>query len=405
MHYSGIGIIAFLMLFITNFHILRQIKGHNLNPSHKAYLRFLCSVAIFYIIDIIWGPLYYLKNALLSTIETSIFFIVMSVTILFWIKYVIIYLNKKSIYASILSFIGYSFFVAETLVVILNFFVPIAFEFDDQGLYYPRAGRNINFIFQILMFIGVEIYMLISGRMNRGSARRRHVAIAMFGLIMILFIVLQLFYSFVAFYSMGYMVGTCLLYTFVLEDENEARLEHLESLLQVERIQEFELGTTRKMAYTDQLTGIKNRIAYFEDMGGVDQRIEDKALSNFGLLVFDVNDLKLVNDTYGHEAGDKHIKNACSLICTYFEHSPVYRIGGDEFVVFLTGEDYKNREIIFDKFSSKMKENLKNGGVIISSGFADYDPERDKTSLHLFNRADQNMYKCKQVLKTKKNTV
>lgn len=60
----------------------------------------------------------------------------------------------------------------------------------------------------------------------------------------------------------------------------------------------------------------------------------------FALLVADVNGLKEANDALGHESGDQLIKNTSRCICKIFEHSPVFRIGGDEFVVILTGEDY-----------------------------------------------------------------
>jgi GGDEF domain-containing protein len=54
--------------------------------------------------------------------------------------------------------------------------------------------------------------------------------------------------------------------------------------------------------------------------------------------MFDLNDLKHINDRYGHERGDEYIVNCCRLICQVFKHSPVFRIGGDEFVALLRGE-------------------------------------------------------------------
>ena len=71
------------------------------------------------------------------------------------------------------------------------------------------------------------------------------------------------------------------------------------------------------------------------------------------VAVCDVNSLKAVNDTLGHKAGDEIIRRACSLICNTFKHSPVYRIGGDEFAVILSGRDYERRQELL----SEMEEN------------------------------------------------
>ena len=74
----------------------------------------------------------------------------------------------------------------------------------------------------------------------------------------------------------------------------------------------------------------------------------------FAIAMFDVNSLKLINDSLGHEAGDKYLLRACHLICEVFKHSPVYRMGGDEFIVVLSGEDYKNRDSLMKKINEMM---------------------------------------------------
>ena len=167
-------------------------------------------------------------------------------------------------------------------------------------------------------------------------------------------------------------------------------------------MQELELGKTRKMAYSDPLTGVKNKMAYIEDVGGIEQKIEDEFLKDFGIVVFDLNDLKKINDTYGHDAGDKYIKSASNLICNKFKHSPVYRIGGDEFVVFLYGDDYNNRNSILIDFGNIIENNLKTDGVIIAFGYADYATQKNKVFMRLFETADKKMYEHKQELKSKK---
>ena len=96
------------------------------------------------------------------------------------------------------------------------------------------------------------------------------------------------------------------------------------------------------LANKDALTGVKNKRAYVQAETEMDQEIDKKA--PFSMVVCDLNGLKQVNDTQGHKAGDEFIRNACKVICDVFDHSPVFRIGGDEFAVILKGRDYERRE-------------------------------------------------------------
>ena len=123
-------------------------------------------------------------------------------------------------------------------------------------------------------------------------------------------------------------------------------------------------------------------------------------MTPFGIIVFDLNDLKLVNDTYGHEAGDLYIIAATKLIAQIFQHSEIYRIGGDEFIALLENEDYEKRIELLEEFRKKIQLNIKaRRGVIVSSGLAIFIPEKDNTFIQVFNRADEEMYQRKHEIK------
>ena len=79
--------------------------------------------------------------------------------------------------------------------------------------------------------------------------------------------------------------------------------------------------------------------AYVDAVAELNTKIDGAAADPFAVAVCDVNGLKAINDTLGHQAGDKLIREASMLICNTFKHSPVYRVGGDEFVVILIGQD------------------------------------------------------------------
>ena len=196
------------------------------------------------------------------------------------------------------------------------------------------------------------------------------------------------------------MLGT-LLHTFVLEDEKEEHRRLLEELSQKGNLQEKELGAARHMAYTDSLTGIKNKAAYIEDISIIEQKINEGKLDKVGVVVFDLNSLKKINDTKGHDAGDEYIKAACHIICERFKHSPVYRIGGDEFVAILEGEDYENRRQLLEEFSKMVDEEKKHDGIVIAIGSSTLHRNKDKSYMRVFERADKQMYKCKKQLTEK----
>ena len=77
----------------------------------------------------------------------------------------------------------------------------------------------------------------------------------------------------------------------------------------------------------------------------------------------DINNLKYVNDTYGHELGDEYIKGCCRIICNIFEESQVYRIGGDEFVVILKDSDYFCRVMLMDDLEFEFDKAYENTSV------------------------------------------
>ncbi len=399
MYYSSIGILACLILIIINFDILFGTDSKKLQGSHKAYRNFLFSVLAYHFTDIIWSPLYCLKITKIAFIETTVYFITMTVVVMMWTKYVIKYLNKENRFAIFLKYTGRLLLYFQLIILIINLFIPVAFWFDEDGSYCYGPARNINLILQIIMFLIVYVYMLYMARKSTGKARRRHRATGIFSTIMIVFITLQVIFPLYPLYTIGYMLGICILHTFVLEDEKEAHRSEIESILQVEQIQEMELGQTRALAYQDPLTGVKDKMAYIEGVVSFNNRLLNNNLSDFALIVFDINDLKKVNDTRGHDAGDKHIKKASTFICDRFKHSPVYRIGGDEFVVFLMNEDFKNREKLIKSFDSAIEKNVKEGKFVISSGYTEFIPGLDKNFLRLFERADKYMYDHKQKLK------
>ena len=117
-------------------------------------------------------------------------------------------------------------------------------------------------------------------------------------------------------------------------------------------------------------------------------------------MILDLNDLKKVNDSEGHKAGDQFIRDACKIICTTFKRSPVFRVGGDEFAVISQGEDYSRIEELAEMMNAHNEEAVKNGGIVIAMGVSCYND--DAKVAQVYERADQRMYEDKSRLKEKK---
>ena len=157
------------------------------------------------------------------------------------------------------------------------------------------------------------------------------------------------------------------------------------------------LDAAENKAVIDDLTGIKNKTAYSEAEQIINEQIAKKKVSPFAIAIFDINNLKQVNDTLGHQAGDTLIQNGCAMICRHFKHSPVFRVGGDEFVAILKGYDYNNVVRLMDNFYKHNLENKAKGEVVVAAGMSKYD--NDKAVANIFKRADEQMYANKKKLK------
>lgn len=157
------------------------------------------------------------------------------------------------------------------------------------------------------------------------------------------------------------------------------------------------------LAYRDSLTSVRNRAAYQKDAARLDQRLKTERC-DFAVIVLDVNYLKYINNTYGHALGDELLVKGCKIICGVFQHSPVYRIGGDEFVVILEREDLKNDEELTETLRHSMVEiDCLDGTAFktpISMGIARYEQGKDLSFDDVFRRADALMYEKKLEIKS-----
>ncbi len=163
----------------------------------------------------------------------------------------------------------------------------------------------------------------------------------------------------------------------------------------------------RKLAYTDELTGLSNRTAFKEEM---EKRMEPDKTSGRGkilptvVFMFDLNDLKKCNDTYGHDYGDRYIKMAADVLNKIFgQEGKCCRIGGDEFCAWLpytSMEKINEKLLLLEQEVQKLNDEGFVVTVSIAAGYAIYDEETDGSGLYsTMKRADTMMYEKKQEYK------
>ena len=162
-----------------------------------------------------------------------------------------------------------------------------------------------------------------------------------------------------------------------------------------------------KRVFVDALTSVRNKGAFADYIQELQDKLDGGEDIEFAVGVFYCDDLKSINDVHGHDKGDVYLKTASSLICRVFRHSPVFRIGGDEFAVVLRNEDYMNRDELVDRFKKEEEETSLSAEnkweqVHIALGIAVYDPQIDRSVNDTARRADKIMYENKRLGKVGK---
>ncbi len=157
------------------------------------------------------------------------------------------------------------------------------------------------------------------------------------------------------------------------------------------------------LAKKDGLTGYKNRTAYDIYTRELEAKLGTAEDKSFALVMMDLNDLKYINDQYGHATGDQYICNSCALVCSIIT-SELYRIGGDEFAMFLTDEAFEEK----DELCRRLQQTVAEANMTlvpdvdkpsIAIGMATHIAGNDDSMDALVRKADAEMYANKAAIK------
>lgn len=196
----------------------------------------------------------------------------------------------------------------------------------------------------------------------------------------------------------GYIVVEHNLYKF-LDDEMKIFLRSIANQIAIAIENSLLYKELEKINQRDPLLGIYNRKYFFEFL---EKNVIKKSDNKFAIVMIDVDDFKKINDTYGHQFGDKILINAARIIKNCIDSKDVFaRYGGEEFILYIaefTTEDsvYNKIEIIRRTLEeSKVSFRGQNRSVTASFGIS-FFPLNGTDIDDLINKADDLLYKSKK---------
>ncbi|MBU8912863.1 MAG: EAL domain-containing protein [Spirochaetales bacterium] len=294
-------------------------------------------------------------------------------------------------------------FVAPDLLRSVTLPHATAFEIEStfgRGARGPLTRYRDLALFVVIIYANIIILLeLVTYRITRFSLT------LMAGLLMALgFAILSLLDSIVGPFSTLYPRSVVGITLFVLASTLAATWRFIDEAREVETAH-TELQTQEKrlsyLAYHDQLTGARNRKAFYEVLVGRSQSARTGAGPGIALFYLDLDYFKQVNDTYGHRVGDLLLRRVAEQLQTGIRQSDaLFRIGGDEFAMIVeTAPDGAELSMIAEKLLSTFRDPIPVDGrefaVGVSIGAA-IMPTHTTSVEDLMNKADQALYAAKQ---------
>ena len=317
MMYSTAGILALIIHIIINYDVLRGGNGKSDLPAQKAYRKLLIVVSAYYVSDILWGILYEKQLMILTYLDTVAYFVTMALSILFWTRFVIVYLEEKNDFAKVLNGLGWLVFLSQMVAIVMNFFMPVMFSFDENNVYHAQIARRITLVAQIAIFLLTAVYVFVVSHRSKGSMKKRYVTIGVFSTIMAGFSGMQICFPFLPLYGIGWLIGSCVMHSFVLEIEKDEYRDSLE-----ERLKERIL----KGNYYDLLTGLSGMTHFF----GFVEEERKKMLAAGGepaFLYLNFSGMKFFNKEKGFVKGDELLKAFAARLSFVFGKKYCSRFG------------------------------------------------------------------------------
>lgn len=365
MHAINVNIISMLLMIWTIFLIARNMQ---LYQRKTIFFSLSCIVIIaLLVLEIMENRLIDINSydfIFLRKVVNAVGFSITPLGIIFLILFNYYEIDKKvKKWIMVLFWTPYMICV---ICSILSIWFPIIFSFD--GLAYQRKAfffipPLISLTYLILLLVVVKL-------------KHRSYANTEFGFLCISILI----------GAISFFVQILIKNIFLIWSSYSVSLIIYYSLIQESRLQ------------YDIMTGMKNRNLFEKDMSALENTVK------LGIVIFDLNTLKYVNDNYGHLVGDKMIVDTSKIIQETFNHDDCYRIGGDEFVVILKKTKKDDAQVLMEQFNRAIHEYNKTHelNVDVSFGCAFRNQTHGQSVMDVFKKADDNMYKMKETRKLSK---
>lgn len=279
--------------------------------------------------------------------------------------------------------------------------IVVRFVLQLMGLYELRETlflTHISILLFIVIGVGISIHEILVNKITRQIRINSICVLVILASTLLELAIFRFGHKSTPLGSAGFLI-----YIVVMGVENVRKSRKL-----MERAKESEIY--RKLAFTDELTGLYNRTAFNRDL---ESRVEtDKATSEVKIpptviFMFDLNDLKKCNDTYGHDYGDQYIMMAADILQKMFDlDGKCYRIGGDEFCAlmpYVSMNEIKEKMLMLERYMKELNRRKFVVTVSMAAGYAVYKEDRDEGLDGTMKRADEMMYEKKQEYKKQRS--
>lgn len=387
--YSSILIFLIVLLIILCIKVFASVKN---KVNKYLYVCLIFSTITYIILDELFVVLYndnITYYPILFNIVAILFYIIFITFPLIYCLYLCGFIwSKKNLLVKSIILIPYFILL---IMVIVNIFVPFIYSVSLDSSATVKYIRLDFFIYFVLInsfyyFVPIisVIYLLITRKFENKSILIYSILYSIIPIISLLInaFIVPLTVN-IPVQPLCNTLGVLFAYFFIMEKEHLKEKELLEK-----RSQEVDVLTN--LAYVDILTELPNRRSFTE------QLLDDEEKKEIGtiFIMYDVNNLKKINDIYGHQAGDEIIKKTADIINkTFASYGKTYRIGGDEFFTYIPF----NKDVDIQKLIIEFKERLKNENknssyeLDISIGYA-LRIDKKTTVSELLKEADKNMY-------------
>ncbi|NPA03674.1 MAG: diguanylate cyclase [Epsilonproteobacteria bacterium] len=186
-----------------------------------------------------------------------------------------------------------------------------------------------------------------------------------------------------------------------LEEENRRLKEFLEENRQRLALIEERFREQKKEVELDPLTGVYNRRSFEKDI----KRLEESKLP-YSLLISDIDNFKQINDTYGHQAGDKVLQQVGEIFTKYVrKDTKTYRYGGEEFVILLLNGDKRAAQVVGERLRGVIENHEvkvdENTSIKFTASFGGTQKEEGESFQKVLERADKALYEAKKLGKNR----